>query len=169
MFQINALNGEIINIDSDFLTHQFENKGSKFLVIPFPTGIGKERMFFLFNYEGEKMFEGKANCYVLLEDSDKNKFTVIAHLDFYGYKNPISYADSPFQFLFSAPEIIEIKEGQQFSTLGKGLCCTLKASTRKTFEKEEKKNTEKTKKFYHSSTYCNCSQCGGRMHHKNFF
>lgn len=171
MFQINALNGEVINIDSDFLTHRFEGK-SKFLVVPFLAGIGEERMFFLFDYDGEEMFKGRTECFVLLEDKCENKFTIIAHLDFYGYKNPVSCKDSPFQFFLSAPEIIEIREGNQFSTLGKGLCCTLKVpQNQKSSTVKEEKEKEKTRKFYRTSnpTYCGCFQCGGKRRHRNFF
>jgi len=141
--EITTINGSQVIIKSGYLKRK-QKIGDKFFGIPFSAGIGEEQMLFLFITHHCSI---PNECYILMGKKDVFE-EILAQILFSGNKNPVSYTDEPFQFIFSSRMIQGIEpDAKWISTLGRNVVITLKESQPKEDEAEELKK-ELSKSIY---------------------
>ena len=95
--EITAINGEKVVVKSTLIKIK-QKLGDKFFAIPFSAAIGEEELLFLFVAHHCIV---PNECYILI--GKKGFFVeIIGQILFSGNKNPTSYTDEPFQFIFSS-------------------------------------------------------------------
>ena len=133
--EITTINGGQVIIKSGYLKRKQEI-GDKFFGIPFSAGIGEEQMLFLFIAHHCSI---PNECYILM--GKKGVFEeILAQILFSGNKNPVSYTDEPFEFIFSSRMIRGIEpDAKWISAFGRNVVITLKESQLKEDEAEKLK------------------------------
>ena len=141
--EITAINGERVVVKSTLIKTK-QKLGDKFFAIPFSAAIGEEELLFLFVAHHCTI---PNECYILM--GKKGVFEeIVAQILFSGNKNPVSYTDEPFQFIFSSRMIRGIEsDAKWISAFGRDVVITLKESQPNEDEAEKLKK-ELSKSIY---------------------
>jgi len=141
--EITTINGERVLVKSTLIKIK-QKLGDRFFAIPFSAAIGEEELLFLFVVHHCTV---PNECYILIGKKDVFE-EIVAQILFSGNKDPVSYTDEPFQFIFSSRMIQGIEpDAKWISTLGRNVVITLKESQPKEDEAEELKK-ELSKSIY---------------------
>jgi len=122
--EITAINGERVLVKSTLIKIK-QKLGDRFFAIPFSAAIGEEELLFLFVVHHCTV---PNECYILM--GKKGVFEeIVAQILFSGNKDPVSYTDEPFQFVFSSRMIRSIEsDAKRISAFGRNVVITLKES-----------------------------------------